>query len=322
LTTVRNVRILNDINVRQINECMLRGDTAAPGLFPHLDELAGSRFTFEMHFGLTSLPEEEGVLLIRGPRQYGKSTWLESKLRETIVTHGPGSALYLNGDELKDSDALAGALAEVAASFPRRARIRRVFVDEITAVRDWQRSLKRAIDAGDLRGILVVTTGSKATDLRLGSERLPGRRGRLDRTTFMFTPVSYSEFHRVCGPQLGKRTLPAYLPSGGCPAACNALAERGHLPEYLVEMMRDWVYGECAASGRHRAALVAVMENILRWGGKPVARPSWRGRPVSPITRLPLHTSSYCRTSCALARRWLGIRRGASAWPVVLRSSR
>jgi len=64
----------------------------------------------------------------------------------------------------------------------------------------------------------------------------------------------------------------AYLLSGGCPAACNALAERGHLPEYLVEMMRDWVYGECAASGRQRPALVAVMENILKWGGTPVGQ--------------------------------------------------
>ncbi len=260
------------MNVREINQCLLRGDLAAPGLFPHLHELASSRFTFEVHFGLDSLPEEEGVLLIRGPRQYGKSTWLESRLRETIATHGPGSALYLNGDELGDADALRHALEEVAASFPRRARLRRLFVDEITAVRDWQRALKRAIDAGDLRGILVVTTGSKATDLRRGSERLPGRRGRLDRTTYLFTPVSFGEFRRVCGPQLGDRALSAYLLSGGCPAACNALAERGHLPEYLVEMMRDWVYGECAASGRQRAALVAVMENILKWGGTPVGQ--------------------------------------------------
>ena len=159
---------------------------------------------------------------------------------------------------MKDAGAFGDALAEVAGSFPRRATVRRLFVDEITAIRDWQRALKRSIDAGELRGILVVTTGSKAADLRRGSERLPGRRGCLDRTTCLFTPVSFAEFRRVCGPLLGERTLPAYLLSGGCPAACNALAERGHLPEYLVEMMRDWVYGECAASGRRRSALVAV----------------------------------------------------------------
>jgi predicted AAA+ superfamily ATPase len=262
----------NGVNVREINGCLLRGDVDTAGLFPHLEDLAGSRFAFEMRFGLDSLPEEEGVLLIRGARQYGKSTWLESKLRETVATHGPGSALYLNGDELRDADALANALAEVVAAFPRRVRVRRLFVDEITAVRDWQRALKRAIDAGELRGVLVVTAGSKAADLRRGGERLPGRRGRLERTTYLFTPVSFAEFRRVCGGHLGARTLPAYLLSGGCPAACNAIAERGHLPEYLLEMMRDWIYGECAASRRQRAALVAVMENILKWGGTPVGQ--------------------------------------------------
>ena len=37
-------------------------------------------------------------------------------------------------------------MAEVAAVFSRRVRVRRLFVDEITAVRDWQRALKRAIE--------------------------------------------------------------------------------------------------------------------------------------------------------------------------------
>ena len=260
------------MNVNQINACLLRGELASPGLFPHLEDLAGSRFKFEMHFGLDSLPEEEGVLLVRGPRQYGKSTWLESRVRETVATYGPGSALYLNGDEIRDADAFASALAEVTAAFPRDRRVRRLFVDEITAIRDWQRAIKRAIDAGEFRGILVVTTGSKATDLRRGSERLPGRRGKLDRTTYLFTPISFAEFRRVCGSSLGDRTLAAYLLSGGCPAACNALAEKGHLPEYLVEMIRDWIYGECAASGRQRSALVAVMESLLKWGGSPVGQ--------------------------------------------------
>jgi predicted AAA+ superfamily ATPase len=272
LTNVVDVRTLNVVDVRAINGLLLRGEVDRPGLFPHLDELAGARFRFEIGFGLDSLPESEGVLLIRGPRQYGKSTWLEARLRETAERYGPGSALYLNGDELRDADALLAALGDLAAAFPRNAPVRRLFVDEITAVRDWQRALKRAIDAGELRGVLVVTTGSKASDLRRGSERLPGRRGKLLRTNFLFTPVSYREFHRVCGDTLGDRALTAYLLSGGCPVACSALAERGGLPEYVVEMIRDWIYGECAASGRPRSALVAVVENLLKWGGTPVGQ--------------------------------------------------
>ncbi len=272
LTNVGDVRIVNVMDVKAINEHLLRGDTTAPGLFPHLDELEGARYRFDVTFGLERLPEAEGVLLIRGPRQYGKSTWLEARLRETIEQHGPGSALYLNGDELRDADALLGSLAELAAAFPRRAPIRRLFIDEITAVRDWQRALKRTIDAGELRGVLVVTTGSKATDLRRSSERLPGRKGRLERTSYIFTPVSYRSFLKACGAELGANALTAYLLSGGCPVACSALAEHGRLPEYVIEMIRDWIYGECAAAGRSRAALLAVLENLLKWGGTPVGQ--------------------------------------------------
>jgi len=43
------------------------------------------------------LPEEPGVILIRGHGRYGKSTWLEGQLVETVRRFGRGSAFYLNG---------------------------------------------------------------------------------------------------------------------------------------------------------------------------------------------------------------------------------
>jgi predicted AAA+ superfamily ATPase len=76
----------------------------------------------------------------------------------------------------------------------------------------------------------------------------------------------------MCWGVLGGKTLAAYLLSGGCPAACGELAARGRLPEYIPAMIRDWVYGECAASGRQRASLLSVMEKILRWGGTPLGQ--------------------------------------------------
>ena len=260
------------MNVRDINECLLRGETHQPGVLPHLERLRESRFRFRFAFGLDELPAEPGVLVIRGPRQYGKSTWLEGAIHGTIERYGPGSAVYLNGDELRDADELSAALSALAASFAARARVRRLFIDELTAVAGWERALKRALDAGELRRVLVVTTGSKATDLRRGSERLPGRKGRLERTTYLFTPISFAEFKRVCGAVLRGRTLPAYLLSGGCPAACAEIAEHGRLPEYLPEMIRDWILGECAATGRSRSSLIAVLGKLLTWGGTPLGQ--------------------------------------------------
>ena len=121
--------------------------------------------------------------------------------------------------------------------------------------------------------ILIITTGSKAADLRHGEERLPGRKGRLKRTAFIFTLISFPEFKRVCGKRMSaKRLLPSYLLSGGAPVSCAALAAQGRIPEYIVEMTRDWIYGEIAANGRSRSALLAVMDCIHRFAGSPVGQ--------------------------------------------------
>jgi uncharacterized protein len=257
------------MNVNQINQALLSGEIHAHGVFPHLDALKQSPMVFSINFGLPSLPRQTGIILIRGPRQYGKSTWLENQLRDSIRANGKGSALYLNGDELRDRDELIETIRSTIALFRPDAALKRLFIDEITAVKDWQKALKRLADTGELRDILLVTTGSKAADLRRGIERLPGRKGTLGRTDYYFTPVSFSEFKRTCGAVLGAKTLPAYLLSGGCPAAAAQIAQTGEIPQFIVEMIRDWIYGECVASGRDRSSLLGVMESLIRYGATP-----------------------------------------------------
>lgn len=48
---------------------------------------------FRLEFGLDEIPTEPGVILIRGARQYGKSTWLEGAIRDTVRRHGAGVVL-------------------------------------------------------------------------------------------------------------------------------------------------------------------------------------------------------------------------------------
>ncbi len=260
------------MNANEINSALSRGGIDEPGVLPHVERLRRAPITFEVDFGLSALPTEPGVLLIRGARQYGKSTWLESQIAETVERFGAGTAFYLNGDELRDADALVDAVRTLVPLFRADAPVRRLFVDEITAVASWERGLKRLLDAGELDHVLVVTTGSRATDLRRGGELLPGRKGRLDRTTYLFTSVSYREFHRVCGEALGDRAVTAYLLSGGSPVALGELGTTGRLPEYVPQMVRDWIYGECAVSGRNRPSLMGVLDALLRRGGTPVGQ--------------------------------------------------
>ena len=90
-----------DVNAR--NDCLARGEIARDDMWPHIVEYEARPRTFRFSFGLDELPEAPGVILIRGPRQYGKSTWLELALRDTIEAYGAGSAYILNGDELTDA---------------------------------------------------------------------------------------------------------------------------------------------------------------------------------------------------------------------------
>jgi len=261
------------MDTHQINTALSRGDVTTPGVLPKLDELREQPLVLAVDFGLESLPERPGVILVRGARQYGKSTWMQQQIAGTIEQFGPGTAFYLNGDTLRDARALVEAIQRLVPLYAAKAPVRRLFIDEITAIRDWQRGLKGLLDSGQLRRVLVVTTGSRAADLRHGAERLPGRKGKLGRTSYIFTPVPFAEFKRVSRRRLKPaHVLPAYLLSGGSPVACTSLAATGRLPDYVIEMVRDWVYGEVSATGRSRPMMVGVMDCLMRFSGTPVGQ--------------------------------------------------
>ena len=260
------------MDLQTINENLSQGEIDKPGIFPHLDQLKNAPYLFQIDFGLRELPIEPGILLIRGARQYGKSTWLEQQIYSTIQQFGPATAYYLNGNHILSADALEEAIDKLCGAYQKDATVRRLFIDEITIVPKWEIVLKRMADRGKLKNILLVTTGSKATDLRRGVEKLPGRKGKLSRTTYLFTPISYREFKHQCGKVLGDKTLPAYMLSGGSPIACTELATTGVIPEYVIELVRDWIDGEITASGRSRIAAMNVLNVLYRFGGTPVGQ--------------------------------------------------
>lgn len=257
------------MNVVERNEHYIRGVVDASGLFPHLEDEPATGF-FRCDFGLPELPLAPGLIVVRGPRQFGKSTWLEAELKETLRRFGPGTAVFLNGDYIAGPDALEQALLSLLDHLPRASAVRRVFIDEITAVAGWQKAIKRLADQGVLRQVLLVTTGSKASDIQREAELLPGRKGRLARTIYLFVPLSYRAFHQKASPRLGPHTLAAYLITGGSPPAAAAVIETGSVPEYIFQTTAEWVYGECALAGRSRPTLLRLLEQLMRRGGSPV----------------------------------------------------
>jgi uncharacterized protein len=249
----------------------LKGVTDSEGLFPNLEAAPKIGF-FDWDFGLPALPEQPGIIVIRGPRQYGKSTWLEDQLRRTLQRFGPGSAFFLNGDYIAGPDELENDITALLRLFPPSTTVRRLFIDEITAVAGWQKAIKRLADSGALRKVLLVTTGSKAADIQREAELLPGRKGKLARTIYLFVQMPYRIFRDKALATLGPQTLWAYLITGGSPPACAAVLESGSIPEYIFQTTAEWVYGECALAGRSRPMLLRVLEQIMRRGASPVAQ--------------------------------------------------
>lgn len=259
------------MNVVERNRLYLKGIIEEDGLFPHLEE-APKAGLFAWDFGLAELPAQPGVIVVRGPRQFGKSTWLEHQLRETLRQFGPGTGLFLNGDYIAGPEELEAQIQALLPLFPPDSPVRRLFIDEITAVDGWQKAIKRLADSGTLRKLLLVTTGSKAADIQRGAELLPGRKGKLARTIYMFVQIPYKTFHEKAVATLGADTLWAYLITGGSPPACAAVLESASIPEHIFQTTAEWLYGECALADRSRPMLLRLLEQLMRRGASPVAQ--------------------------------------------------
>ncbi len=86
----------------EINQALSEGRVDEPGVLPRRDQLKQAPVMFRHDFGLTELPEEPGAIVIRGARQYAKSTWLQRMIEETVRSYGGGTAFYLDGDQIRN----------------------------------------------------------------------------------------------------------------------------------------------------------------------------------------------------------------------------
>jgi uncharacterized protein len=262
------------MNVHEINRILGDGEGHVEPLLSNWFALQSAAFRFPFEFGLDELPEQAGLIIIRGARQYGKSTWLEGEVLKSFVKYGPGSTFYLNGDAIANHKELESELARLLRRFHPSTKVKRVFIDEISAIDDWQLSLKILWDSGLSRDTLIITTGSMASDLRHGSEMLPGRRGKLARTNYLFTPISFQNFYNLSASHLDseKEILAAYIISGGSPLSCHELLTTGKIPPYVTQLVRDWILGNFTASGRSRANVIALIDTLCRVAMSPTSQ--------------------------------------------------
>lgn len=188
-------------------------DPAAIGRDRHIVQFQASPFHWDPPAFL-DIPLRKGDLsTLRGPRQVGKTTTLKRMIQK-LLAQGERRMLYYSFDTEKSNEEIPHVIrrAKGISGLPPGSWY--FFLDEVTAIPDWQRGVKYAWDAGLLRDDFVLCTGSSAH--RMGTEQLPGRRGK--GRNYLQLTVSFRDFCRLArGIELPEEMLSidgCFKPSG------------------------------------------------------------------------------------------------------------
>ena len=141
--------------------------------------------------------DDEIIRTLRGPRQVGKTTLVKLMMKNLLESGIEGRRIFYWSCDLVEGPKELVSLLESYIDTTRNIFQNRlyVFIDEISNVRDWQKGIKFLYDAGKLKNISMLLTGSHSLDIKAASERLPGRRGDVD-TVYnrILVPMKFPEY--------------------------------------------------------------------------------------------------------------------------------
>ncbi len=149
--------------------------------------------------------DKDVVYSIRGPRQVGKTTLIKIIIKELLQKNNPANLMYYSCDLLRDNLALEDLLTTYY-QWVRELNKERIFIflDEISSVKEWQKSIKLFIDINSNSNMTLILTGSHTIDIKNSTERLPGRVGEKEHvpTHKVFLPMKFAEYVQMRSPEL------------------------------------------------------------------------------------------------------------------------
>lgn len=226
----------------------------------HLSRLKS--LPFQRTFPLDTL--KQGLYIIRGPRQVGKTSLLKTLLSKQVLLHGHQHCAYLSCENIPDRQALAETLKSL-----RHYSV--LLLDEITYIKDWPLPIKYELDAGHFATLVI--TGSNATDLRKGSELLPGRFGAGGEVYLL--PMDFAEFSQMR--KMAQVTseplveLELYFKIGGFPSALAETITSGNTPVRAKDTYLKWLIGDVLKAGKREIYLREIMGQLALSLGTPIS---------------------------------------------------
>ncbi len=255
------------------NESLIENDL-------HIKELAESKYIF-LNLEFLDHKFTDGVYIVTGPRQIGKTTHLKLLIKQKIESTKKTNFLYFNCDLLETKEDVVDLVETYLKNFPAKKRMF-IMLDEITSVKDSILGIKYLIDKGIKKNITYILTGSSTIEIKKTGEYLPGRRGKgID---FHFAPVSFKDFIKIQYDEVTfekstkeslekyyariKNKIPLtkklndYFFCGGIPRIINEYIKKKEIGLENLNLYRDWIISEIAKNGKRENVSKQILSRI------------------------------------------------------------
>lgn len=211
-----------------------------------------------------------GIYTLGGGRQIGKSTLLKQWMLELLTKKvAPKSIIFFTGELINDHHALLHLLQTELETMSDQ-NIHYIIIDEITYIKDWDKTIKYLADAGLLENCILMLTGSDLTLIQEARMRFPGRRGKAEIVNFHLYPLSFREvvYLKNETPEVNIDALfnqfDDYLKHGGFLTAINDLALNGKILNATLTTYSDWIRGDMIKHGKQEHFCREILTAIIK----------------------------------------------------------
>jgi len=219
---------------------------------------------------------------IIGPRQVGKTTGIKLLINKLLENNDPWSIFYYDCSNLTNFEELRRIIDYyLKIKEKRNIKTSYIFLDEITYVNDWWRTIKLYIDIGKFKDDVINITGSSSIKLKGEVELFPGRRGN-GKDVYVY-PLSFREYLNIKGIKVNKyenilegmnnlsglepkifKEFENYLETGGYPLSINSYKNAS------FQIMNS-IENEILRSGRNIELSKAIISTILSKAPSPLS---------------------------------------------------
>lgn len=281
LTTTRKSAIIVIVNInilQEHNPWWRRPEFILDDNF--IVEFSQQKYAFYHPLYQSLAVDKDGVLTLRGPRRIGKTTLFKLLIKRLLLKDriDKENVFFFPADTLRDYKELEEVLV-LYLNYIRAKTDKRLFIflDEISFVSDWQRTIKLLVDSGKLKNTLCLITGSNILDFKYSLERLPGRRGEIFPWDITFLPLSFNQFVGLVEPKLLSQPLSLSLPllpkfqklfydylhCGGFPVVISEYFSKGYLATPTYEIFLAWVEGDLHRVGKNERTFYQILSQVF-----------------------------------------------------------